>query len=135
MNGIKTNIKIPEGPIVRTSKTIAYILLSIYGLCLLIVMIAAFKEQPSESSIWFPLFKSGFLLLGGALTTVIGYYFGSRGVQEAEASANIALREAEKAKDELEKERKKAQELQEQLSPTYDELTLEEPTAGEEEIL
>lgn len=127
MSGNNGNQKIPEGPIARTTKRIAYILLGLYGICLVAVAVAAFSEAPSDDRVWFELFKSGFLLLGGALTTVIGYYFGSRGVQEAETTAGIALGEKDKARHQLEKVEKQLEEMQEKLSPTYDEDTLEEP--------
>jgi hypothetical protein len=127
MNGDNGNKGMPEGPIARTTKRIAYILLGLYGICLMAVAVAAFIEGSSGDRVWFELFKSGFLLLGGALTTVIGYYFGSRGVQEAEITAGIALGERDKARQQLEKIERQLEEMQEKLSPTYDEDTLEEP--------
>lgn len=127
MSGNNGNQKIPEGPIARTTKRIAYILLGLYGIGLAAVAAAAFSEGSSGDRVWFELFKSGFLILGGALTTVIGYYFGSRGVQEAETTAGIALRERDRAREELEKKKQQVKEMQEGLSPTYEEMSLEEP--------
>lgn len=106
----RTEQVIPEGPTARASKQIGFFLLGLYGVCLVGILIAAILEDPASSGVWFDIFKSGFLLLGGALTTVIGYYFGSSGIREAEASASIALREANAAKAELEKERRKEEE-------------------------
>jgi len=51
---------------------------------------------------------------------VIGYYFGSRGVQEAQTSAD----EARKIKEEVAAERWK---LAATLNPTYDEVSLKGP--------
>jgi len=39
---------------------------------------AVFHRAATESKDWLDIFKSGFLLLGGGVTTIIGYYFGSR---------------------------------------------------------
>ncbi len=64
---------------------------------------------------------------------VIGYYFGSKGTQEAEASAAIAQKEAKRANQEAEEERKLLSELQEMDAPTYDEMSLEEPEMLDEE--
>lgn len=127
----ETKQPVLESPTTRTTKCIAFLLLGLYAASLLLVLLAAIIiEDPSSNRVWFDLFKNGFLLLGGALTTVIGYYFGSRGIQEAEMSASIAqqeaerrAREAERARADLEKERTKIKDLQ---SPTYDEVTFEE---------
>ena len=129
-NEKETKQPLPESPTTRTTKRIAFLLLGLYAVSLLLALLAAIYEDPSSNRVWFELFKNGFLLLGGALTTVIGYYFGSRGLQEAEMSASIAqqeaerrAREAERAKADLEPLRKKIKDLK---SPTYDEVTLEE---------
>lgn len=122
----------PEGHVSRTSKHIAYTLLTLYALALtLIGIVAAIKDPPSDQ-VWFDLFKSGFLILGGGLTTVVGYYFGSRGIQEAEDRVAIALQEANRAKEEAERERSRIKELEEIQAPTYDEesLALEAPPTG-----
>lgn len=96
-----------EGHTARTSKQIGFFLLFLYGICLVGILFAAIFEDPASSKIWFDIFKSGFLLLGGALTTIIGYYFGSAGIREAEAIASTAMREANAAKAELENEKRK----------------------------
>lgn len=83
-----------ETPSGRTAKNIAYGLIGTYALALACIGgVAAWRD----SEIWIDLFKSGFLILGGALTTVIGYYFGSRGVQDAEANALRANERASSA--------------------------------------
>jgi hypothetical protein len=127
MNGNSGKQGIPEGPIARTTKRIAYVLLGLYGICLIAVAVAAFSESPSSNRVWFDLFKSGFLLLGGALTTVIGYYFGSRGTQEAETTAGIALKDRDRAREELAEVKGQLKEEREKSYPTYDETSLEEP--------
>jgi hypothetical protein len=86
-----------------------------FGL-LLVGIIAAVRDSPT----WFDLFKSGFLLLGGGLTTVIGYYFGSRSAQDAEASASLAIQAAQKTSDEARRR------LEDQLAPTLDEDVLDQ---------
>ena len=121
----------PETHISRTSKIIAFILLALYSLALVLIgVVAAMKEDPETSQLWFDLFKSGFLILGGGLTTVIGYYFGSRGIQEAEARAAAAQQELDQARTELDDQQSKIAELTEMQAPTYEEYSLEEPSTG-----
>jgi len=48
---------------------------------------------------WFELLKSGLSLLGTAMTTVIGYYFGTRDVRNAERRLNEKTEEAKEAKE------------------------------------
>ena len=112
-----------------TSKRIAYALIFLFSLCLLLVLFKATAGDHDER--WYELFKEGFLFLSGALTTVIGYYFGSRGTQEAEASAAIALREAKELKKQNEKERSELEELRafiEDQAPTKTEDDLTDET-------
>ncbi|MDT5062787.1 MAG: hypothetical protein QOH63_3246 [Acidobacteriota bacterium] len=110
-----------------TAKTVAILLLVFYGGSLGAIALAAYKEQ--NPGAWFDLFKSGFLLLGGALTTVIGYYFGSRGVQAAERSAAFAVQEATKAGVEKDRALKQVEQAKEKESPTREDIPLEEPPA------
>lgn len=124
MDKNKTKQQNHEGPTARTSKRIAFFLLSLFAGCLVATLLAAIFGDPSNSGIWFELFKNGFVLLSGALTTVIGYYFGSQGIQEAEAGLEDAKREAERLRGELTKEKRKSDD---QGSPTYDEVSLEKP--------
>ena len=91
-----------EGDTARTSKRIAFLLIGMFGgvlggvlgvaglVAIVIALAAVFRNQALPDNPWFELFKSGFFILGGSLTTIIGYYFGSRGVQEAEANAKLA---------------------------------------------
>ncbi len=76
-------------------RSIALFLLASYVVLLALTgIVAAFR--PLSDTAWVELFKSGFLLLGGGLTTVIGYYFGARETQEAVKSE----REAQQARGE-----------------------------------
>lgn len=124
MDKNKTKQQNHEGPTARTSKFIAFFLLSLFAGCLVVVLVVAIFGDPSNSGIWFDLFKNGFVLLSGALTTVIGYYFGSQGIQEAEAGLADAKREAERLEGLLKKEKR---DLKEAGSPTFDEVSLEKP--------
>ena len=124
-----TEIEDFEGPAQKTSKYIAYSLIGLFSFCLVCMLLAAIFSGPESSKEWRDIFKESFLFLGGALTTVIGYYFGSKGTQEAEASAAIALKDAEKAREEVEQERRKMEEFQEMDAPTYEEMSLELPTS------
>ena len=109
-----------ETPSARTSKHIAYWLLALYSSALLFM--AAFagilEVVGRGSEIWFDLFKSGFLILGGALSTVVGYYFGSRGIQEAEANAQAAGQRAKAAESELAAQKVETRQLQDRNAPT-----------------
>ena len=122
---------LPEGPISRTSRHIAYIFLGLYAVTLLFIGIVAAIKPPPSDQVWFDLLKSGFLILGGGLTTVIGYYFGNRGIQEAEERVVNAKKEANTVKEEVEKERLRIMELEERQAPTYDEESLDSETEGD----
>ena len=123
-----------EGPIARTSKLIAFCLLGLYGLLLVIIGLVAAWKPEAEAKAWVDLLKSGFLILGGALTSVIGYYFGSRGTQEAAAIAEAAKRETTEARAALEAEKDRLASLEDQLSPTWNEVSgLDEPVAPADE--
>ena len=118
-----------ETPTARTARHIAYGLILVYGGGLLgIGLFAALLalQGVAASDTWFELLKSGFLILGGALSTVVGYYFGSRGVQEAEANAKQAEERAQTAESELQRERSERRRLEEEEAPTYG-----EPLGGE----
>lgn len=107
----------------RTSRHIAIILLGLYGGGLLGIGIAATvvnHENPDDAKLWADLFKSGFLILGGGLTAIIGYYFGSRGTHEAQNYAAIAEHKAEA-------DTKQAQKDIESTAPTFGEDDLETP--------
>jgi hypothetical protein len=113
----------PEGHISRTSRHIAYIFLGLYAVTLLFIGIVAAIKPPPSDQVWFDLLKSGFLILGGGLTTVIGYYFGNRGIQEAEERVANALQEVNIVKEKVEEKRERAMKLEKE-APTSDEESL-----------
>lgn len=89
----------------QTTNTIAFIVLIVFCLFLLIILIkstlACDAENANCNEPWLALFKDGFLLLGGALTTLIGYYFGSKGSDQALMTAEQLKEKAEKIANEL----------------------------------
>jgi len=82
-----------ENPIQHTAKIIAFTLILIFAAGLVGTGITAALRDNTE---WFNLFKEGFLILSGAIATVIGYYFGSKNSEAAQSELT------------LEKERKQA---------------------------
>ncbi|MFQ5641491.1 MAG: hypothetical protein ACE5IR_26235 [bacterium] len=95
-------------------------MIAIYGGLLVIIGIVAAFKTGDDGKYWVELLKSGFLILGGGLTTIIGYYFGSRGTQEAQEIAEIA-------RDELQKQFQEFAEFKKEFAPTEDEDSLIEP--------
>ena len=77
----------------NATNRIAYVILVVFSLYLFIILFKALSlfspvnmEDPKKiehAQKWLSLFKDGFLLLGGALTTLIGYYFGTKGSEAA----------------------------------------------------
>ena len=57
-----------------------FLLFSFVGALAFTGMVAALSDDGERG--WIEIFKSGFLLLGGGLTTVIGYYFGTRSYEQ-----------------------------------------------------
>ncbi len=108
-----------------TARNIAYAMISIYGGMLVAIGIIAAIKTGEEGKVWIELLKSGFLILGGGLTTIIGYYFGSRPVQAAQEAAEKAIGELEEQKEEFAA-------FKRQFTPTEDEEGLIVPE--EEEI-
>ena len=82
---------------------IALAVLLVFSTLLIIVLVNAIQifkcTDPTcsdkEGEVWLSLFKDGFLLLGGAFTTLIGYYFGNRGSEQTLANAEAVRKEAE----------------------------------------
>ena len=100
---------------IQTTTTISYIILFVFcGLVLLIYfhITSDSKIIDDEGKLWFDLFKYGFVILGGALTTLIGYYFGKRG-------SDLVLDQAEK----LNKESEEILKSSEENAPTTNEET------------
>jgi len=121
----------PDGPTDtetnKMSRRLAGWLVGLFAAMLVAMFVAAvFLTDGGESSAWLELFKSGFLILGGMVTTVIGYYFGHRTAEEAQDQAAHAI--AGKARAETQKQR-----LEEELAaPTFDESALELPDEPDE---
>lgn len=92
----------------NATNVIAYVILGIFCLFLLIILVKALNLYSSttiandkhvkHAETWLTLFKDGFLLLGGALTTLIGYYFGNKG---SEAALNNAEKYNKETQDML----------------------------------
>jgi hypothetical protein len=83
----------PEGPR-NTPRMLALSLLGLFSLTLGMAGAVAAYETSDMKKEWLDLFKSGFLLLGGGVTTVIGYYFGSRETRDAAQTAAASVRES-----------------------------------------
>lgn len=102
-----------EGAAARTSRRIAYSLMSAYGVCLIVILIFAIVfynyktigDKPDDR--WLLVFKDGFAFLGGLLATIVGYYFGNKNVGDALEKAKDATDKfkvaSEVAKDATEK--------------------------------
>ena len=104
----------------NTATNLAYLFVGIFALVLIIIGLVAANYTPGNNgeNPWLDLLKSGFLLLGGGLTTIIGYYFGSRGVETAQNVAEVAKTQYEKMELDLEK-------VAEELAPTAEEGSLQ----------
>ena len=74
--------------------------------------------RDSDNQFWAELFKTGLLLVGGSLTSAVGYYFGNQGVDAAQRSAEQAQQMADVAN----RETKRAEELADQLAKANEEL-------------
>ena len=93
----------------KTARNIAYIMLGVFCLLLLLILGSAVFFKTAANNVWLDLFKSGFLILAGGVTTVLGYYFGNQGVQEAQAAQVKAEKESMGAIDAAEKEKAAAE--------------------------
>ncbi|RZS93543.1 hypothetical protein [Aquimarina brevivitae] len=94
----------------QTTNSIAYIVLFVFSIFLAIILYKAISLYTNDGKMteygekWLELFNNGFLLLGGALTTLIGYYFGNKGSEVAQSNAEKLLKEAEEKLKRLEQE-------------------------------
>lgn len=120
-----------EIEIATTSKYVALSLILIFGIGLLLSWVGAFWAHAGDETPWLEVFKSGLLLLGGGLTTVTGYYFGSRGAQAAESNAVQARKDAKEAAAQLAETRER--EMMEAQAPSWDENALEDPDESVDE--
>jgi uncharacterized membrane-anchored protein YitT (DUF2179 family) len=84
----------------RTTKTMAYLLMGLFGVCLVAVLVTAIWMDDDKR--WYATFKDGFAFLAGALATIIGYYFGNR---NTDAAFEKAKESADQAKVANEKQR------------------------------
>jgi H+/Cl- antiporter ClcA len=72
---------------------LAFVIMGAYcGALGWVLYVASKKDQPNADK-WIDVFKSGFLLLGGGVTTLIGYYFATKGT--ADTAARVAATVAE----------------------------------------
>ncbi len=107
----------------KLTTRITYIVLTGFTLVLLILMIKAWTtfeivNGQNVGKEWLDLFRDGFLILSGILTTLIGYYFGNRG-------SEAALKQIE----EIKKENQRLLANLDSIAPT-----IEEEDAGIEAI-
>lgn len=89
----------------NATNVIAYVILGVFCTFLLVILIKSYNlystiESNADPNLkyaekWLSLFKDGFLLLGGALTTLIGYYFGNKNSEAALNAAEQYNKEAE----------------------------------------
>lgn len=96
----------------KLTTNITYIVLIAFILVLIILLIKSWlsfeiTDGINNGEVWLGLFRDGFLILSGILTTLIGYYFGNRG-------SDAALKQIEDVK----KENQKLLENLNSLSPT-----------------
>lgn len=104
----KGNLEIP-------AQIIAYTLLGTFALsfCALLLINVHLNRHGSSSDelkkAWFELMKTASVLLGTALTTVIGYYFGQRESAQVRREAHAAEIKAETKSEEAETASKKAE--------------------------
>ena len=85
----------------RLTTNITYTVLIAFILVLIILLIKSWvsfeiKNNVNKGEVWLGLFRDGFLILSGILTTLIGYYFGNRG-------SDAALKQVEEIKKENQK--------------------------------
>ena len=97
----------------KLTTNITYTVLISFIILLTILLIKSWVAYEVDSNgnnkgeVWLELFRDGFLILSGILTTLIGYYFGNRG-------SDAALKQVE----EIKKENQKLLEDLSLLSPT-----------------
>lgn len=84
-----------------TSRNLAFMLLGAFTLGIIFAGYGAYQFQDNADGAWLDIFKSGFLILGGSLSSVIGYYFGSRESQAAEQSVKASQATIKQMQDEL----------------------------------
>jgi hypothetical protein len=97
------------------AQTVAFVLLwtFVVSFVFLIVInvVLAFGPDKEVGKPWFELMKNSSILLGTALTTVIGYYFGQRESAQARSEARAAETKAVEKEHEVKAEKQKTEGL------------------------
>jgi len=109
-----------EDPVQHTAKLLAFFIIFIFFTALIGVGIASALNDNAD---WFNLFKDGFLILAGAITTIIGYYFGSRRTESIETDLKRTKNAKNKAIKEIKNLRGLAEgsdDLELNILPQYD---------------
>lgn len=121
-----------ESPATHTTKSIAFVLMGLFGVCLIAVLGTAIWLKEDK---WFSAFKDGFAFLAGALATIIGYYFGNRNTDVAFEKAREATDRARDASAKVVTAEAKAEALKNEIldvTEMNDPVTSELPgTVGE----
>lgn len=92
----------------RLTTRITYIILISFITMLAFILRKAWVEYKVDKNIetaeiWLSIFKDGFLILSGVLTTLIGYYFGSKGSEVVLDQYKEISRKAETLEENLER--------------------------------
>jgi hypothetical protein len=105
----KSNEREPQNTAVTIALTLLWAFVASFGALLIINVCVSGWSDVDTRKAWFELMKSASILLGTALTTVIGYYFGQREsaqirkeAQAAEARAETKTKIAESAEKKAE---------------------------------
>lgn len=104
-------------------------LLWIFAIAIAFTGVMALREtncdsgECSQDPFWTDLFKTGFLLIGGAFTTVVGYYFGNAGADDARRQADIATQAARDAEQHANQMVQEANEIGNGIAPTDSEVS------------
>ena len=110
-----------ENPIQHTAKIIAIALIMIFSMGLVGTGVTAALWNSTE---WFNLFKEGFLILSGAIATVIGYYFGSKNSEAAQSDLTV---ERERSRAVIEAKDSIAKDLEDIASASDPIISMEAP--------
>jgi hypothetical protein len=119
------------------AQKVAFILLGSYVLAFFVLIVINICLPPASDHVetdrdknWFEMMKTSSILLGTALTTVIGYYFGQRESAQARREAIAAESKAEEKTQEAEEATEKAYSVKEQ----FDKLTADMPSGMPEDF-
>jgi hypothetical protein len=105
----------------RTTGQLAYWVMGAFVLGLVALLIATtyfiVNESPNSSEIvkqWTEIFKTGFVTLGGALSTIMGFFFGARQNEKTQEGASELLKSLQRTQQDLNLSQR---ELIDQLKP------------------